>query len=119
MASKTLKSFDLQKIAEMTHCKLVGNPGHVIIEVADLKSATFQEASFLANPRYQHQLLHSSAGAIFIDAKTELVDGKIISSPMIPPKPSKSLLTLCILLAAILPALPASTALRLSMKQPQ
>lgn len=75
-------TFTLQQLASLTNCKLVGNPNHVIENVADLQNATSQDASFLANPRYRQAMLSSQAGVICIDDKTPYSEGKnyLISS---------------------------------------
>lgn len=40
------KPFTLESIATITNCRLVGNPSHVILGVADLETASSQDASF-------------------------------------------------------------------------
>lgn len=62
----------LEKIAKLTNCKLVGNPSHLIHNVADLENATQHDASFLSNARYNHQLNKSLAGVVFIDEKAQI-----------------------------------------------
>lgn len=70
------KALNLEELAKITKCKLVGNPNHIILNVADLESATPQDASFLANARYQQAMTKSTAGVIFIDEQTPSTDGK-------------------------------------------
>jgi UDP-3-O-[3-hydroxymyristoyl] glucosamine N-acyltransferase len=70
------KSFSLESLAVFTKCQLVGNPHHVISNVADLETATPQDASFFSNPRYQQALKVSNAGVIFVDPQTPLLEGK-------------------------------------------
>ncbi len=70
------KSFSLDSLASLTNCKLIGNPQHVITGVADLETATFHDASFFSNPRYQQAMKNSNAGVIFVDSHTPLLDGK-------------------------------------------
>lgn len=70
------KSFDLATLAKFTNCQLIGNPQHVISDVADLETATLHDASFFSNPRYQQALKNSNAGVIFIDSQTALLEGK-------------------------------------------
>lgn len=74
MTSK--KSFSLEELAALTDCRLVGNPKQVITGVADLETATLQDASFFSNPRYQQAMKKSNAGAIFVDPDTPLMEGK-------------------------------------------
>lgn len=74
MTSKN--KFYLQELATYTGCELIGNPLHQIESVADLETATIQDASFLANPRYNQTLKNSQAGVIFIDRQTALIEGK-------------------------------------------
>lgn len=70
------RSFDLATIATLTNCQLVGNPQQIISDVADLETASPQDASFFSNPRYQQAMNHSNAGVIFVDPQTQLLDGK-------------------------------------------
>ncbi len=70
------KSFDLETLAKLTNCQLIGNPNHLIFGVADLETATSQEASFLSNSRYQQAAVNSRAGVIFIDSQTSLLEKK-------------------------------------------
>jgi UDP-3-O-[3-hydroxymyristoyl] glucosamine N-acyltransferase len=70
------KSFELASLAALTNCRLVGNPQHVIFGIADLETATPQDASFFSNSRYQQAMKSSKAGVIFIDPQTSLLDGK-------------------------------------------
>lgn len=70
------KSFTLSDLAALTHSQLVGNPKHVISGVADLDTATHQEASFFSNSRYEQAMKNSSAGVIFVDAHSPLLEGK-------------------------------------------
>jgi UDP-3-O-[3-hydroxymyristoyl] glucosamine N-acyltransferase len=70
------KHFDLATLATLTKCLLVGNPQHLIFGVADLETATPQDASFCSNPRYLQAMRNSNAGVIFIDSKTPFIDGK-------------------------------------------
>jgi UDP-3-O-[3-hydroxymyristoyl] glucosamine N-acyltransferase len=69
-------SLSLQDIAEITNCKLVGNPNHHITNVADLESASPNDASFFSNPRYLHALQNTQAGVVFIDEMLLHQEGK-------------------------------------------
>ena len=44
----------------------------LITDVADLESATSQDASFLSNPRYHQAMKNSNAGVIFIDSQNHI-----------------------------------------------
>lgn len=70
------KQFTLDQLAKLTQSQLVGNPHHVISSIADLESATECDASFLNNPRYEQAMRHSAAGVVFIDQKTQPVNGR-------------------------------------------
>lgn len=70
------KSFKLADLAAMTHSKLIGNPEHIITSVADLDSAKNEDASFLANPRYEQAMRKSQAGVIFINSQTPVPEGR-------------------------------------------
>lgn len=70
------KTFTLAELAEITESTLIGDPKWVISHVADLESAGPQDASFLANPRYEQAMRQSQAGVVFVNATTPLVDGK-------------------------------------------
>lgn len=67
------KVFTLTQLATLTKSKLVGNPDHQIHDVADLESATANDASFLANPRYEQAMQRSEAGVVFVHPSTSLI----------------------------------------------
>jgi len=67
------KSFTLEELAKKTKSKLVGNPHHIITDVADLQTAGPQDASFLANARYEQAMRSSNAGVVFVDSSIKLV----------------------------------------------
>lgn len=66
----------LSELAQLTGTKLQGDPQKSISSVADLKSATDSDASFLANRQYAPLLQTTSSGVICVDAQTELPPGK-------------------------------------------
>jgi UDP-3-O-[3-hydroxymyristoyl] glucosamine N-acyltransferase len=68
--------FNLEQLATYTSSHLIGNPHHVISNVADLETATDHDASFLTNPRYRQTMLQSKAGVIFIDSEEAIINGK-------------------------------------------
>lgn len=70
------KEFHLENLAKQTNCTLVGDPQHIISDVADLETATPQDASFFSNPRYQQAMKNSQAGVIFVDSDAPLLNGK-------------------------------------------
>ena len=72
----SMEALSLERIAQLTSSQLVGNPLQLISNVADLESATFSDASFLSNPRYEQSMRNSLAGAIFIHSSAKLLDGK-------------------------------------------
>ncbi|MBA2367604.1 MAG: UDP-3-O-(3-hydroxymyristoyl)glucosamine N-acyltransferase [Candidatus Protochlamydia sp.] len=66
------KLFNLAQLAEITQSSLIGNPEHLIRNVADLDNALEEDASFLSNLRYAQSMKTSKAGVIFIAHKTPL-----------------------------------------------
>lgn len=74
--SRENKKYTLADLAEITHTRLVGNANHCISSVDDLESATSEDASFLANPRYTQAMKQSHAGVICISTSTPLLEGK-------------------------------------------
>lgn len=70
------KVFTLAELAEYTHSKLVGDPNYTIMNVADLESAEAQDASFLANPRYEKAMGQSRAGVVFVTPSTSPLPGR-------------------------------------------
>jgi UDP-3-O-[3-hydroxymyristoyl] glucosamine N-acyltransferase len=66
------KSFTLADLAKLTQSRLVGNSELVITNVADLESARQEDASFLANSRYEKAMQKSQAGVIFVNPQTTL-----------------------------------------------
>lgn len=59
-------SYSLQELAEKTGCGLSGEGSKRITGVSDLESATASDVSFLANPRYKMQMMHSQAGCVVV-----------------------------------------------------
>lgn len=70
------KVFTLADLAHYTNSRLVGNPSHRIFNVADLESASDEDASFLSNPLYEKTLWTSQAGVIFVSPNIKLPDGR-------------------------------------------
>lgn len=64
------KAHTLADLAKLTQSKLIGKGDHLIKDVSDLESASVEDISFLANPRYVQAMKRSRAGAIFIDQQT-------------------------------------------------
>lgn len=70
------KKFTLAQLAELTNSTLIGNPDHCITGVDALDSASPEDGSFLANPRYRQLLKETNAGVICIDRQTVPEEGK-------------------------------------------
>lgn len=68
--------YTLETLAKKTGARLVGDPSVEISSVADLESATFCDATFLANPRYASLVAKTEAGVVCVDPQAELIDGK-------------------------------------------
>ena len=71
----------LKELAELTGAKLVGDPNFTITGVADLKSATPSDISFLAinpfgNVSYASAVKKTQAGAIFLPPEIDQIEGK-------------------------------------------
>ena len=66
------RQYTLQTLAEMTGSHLIGDPAHLVSGVDELESATAEDVSFLANPRYREKMKQSKAGIICIDEATEV-----------------------------------------------
>jgi UDP-3-O-[3-hydroxymyristoyl] glucosamine N-acyltransferase len=66
---RQLKSYTVLELAERTKSHLVGDPKHLIDDVADLESATSSDASFLANPKYLQEMKKSQAGVICVHSQ--------------------------------------------------
>ena len=66
--SREQKGFTLFELAKLTNSQLVGDKNHLITGVNSLEDANLQEASFLANPRYEEVMKNSSAGVICVNA---------------------------------------------------
>ncbi len=71
MSKRTLK-----ELSELTGSDLIGNPDYFIHGVDELESATPEEISFFSNIKYKDFLKKTAAGAVCIDRKTPLVEGK-------------------------------------------
>lgn len=66
----------LSEIAKRLDARLVGNGDVEIVKVANLKTATGNEISFLSDSRYKDVLSESAAGAVIVrEADVEHVKG--------------------------------------------
>jgi UDP-3-O-[3-hydroxymyristoyl] glucosamine N-acyltransferase len=72
----TKKAFTLAELATFTSSQLVGDPAHIITNIADLETASVEDASFLANPLYEKAMRISKAGVVFIAPHVPLVEGR-------------------------------------------
>src|SRR5277367_2350818 len=70
------KKYSLEELAQITQSTLVGDPTHLISNVDAIDSASSEDATFLANPKYRPLLKTTSAGVICIDRNTLLEEGK-------------------------------------------
>lgn len=71
MSKRTLK-----ELAELTESDLIGNPDYMIHGVDELQTATPEEISFFSNSKYKDLLKKTSAGAVCVDRKSPLIEGK-------------------------------------------
>ncbi len=71
-----MKKYTLAELSTLTSTILVGNPHHEVSGVEALESASSEDASFLANPRYRQAMRDSKAGVICIDQTVLTDDGK-------------------------------------------
>lgn len=71
MSTRTLK-----ELGELTQSDVVGNPDYLIDGVDELGSAGAQDASFFSNIKYRELLKRTKAGAVCVDRKTPLIEGK-------------------------------------------
>lgn len=85
------KEFSLKEIATLTGSTLAGDPNKLISHVADLESASEDDASFLANVRYTTAMETSKAGVIFVSGEIPLHENKNF---LISENPSRSFQTL-------------------------
>ncbi len=79
-------AYTLGELARLVGGRVVGNDGVCIEGVATLANASSRQISFLANPRYQEQLLQTRAAAVIL-AESELpncrVNALVTSKPYI------------------------------------
>ena len=61
----------LRDIAAALGCRLVGSADVEITGVAGMEHATATELTFLANPKYAHQVKNTRAAAILVSAPVE------------------------------------------------
>ena len=71
MSKRTLK-----ELSQLTGSELIGNPDYLIHGVDELESATPDEISFFSNIKYRELLKKTSAGAVCVDHKTPLIEGR-------------------------------------------
>lgn len=70
------KTFTLAELAALTNSHLVGNAMHQIQNIADLETASSEDASFLANPIYDKAMRASMAGVVFVSPSVDLIPGR-------------------------------------------
>lgn len=70
------KILTLAELAAKTKSNLVGDPSYEITNIADLVSASAEDASFLANPNYEKMMHASLAGVVFVSPSTKLIEGR-------------------------------------------
>lgn len=71
-----MKKFTLAELSTLTSATLVGNPDHAVSGIEALESASSEDVSFLANPRYRQAMRDSKAGVICVDQTVPTNDGK-------------------------------------------
>lgn len=69
-------SFTLKQLAKLSGATLQGDSETLITSVADLKSATETDASFLSNNKYAPLLSKTNAGVICVSPQENLPEGK-------------------------------------------
>lgn len=70
------KQFTLKTLAEITNSKLIGDEKHEISGVNSLEAANTNDASFLANSRYEEAMKKSNAGVICVNHSTLVFEKK-------------------------------------------
>jgi UDP-3-O-[3-hydroxymyristoyl] glucosamine N-acyltransferase len=70
------KKYSLAELSLFTQATLIGDPAYLITGVDAIDSATSEDASFLANPKYRSLLKTTHAGVICIDRNTSIEEGK-------------------------------------------
>ncbi len=70
------RTFTLKELADLTSSTLVGNANHTVSNVDALDSASYEDVSFLANPRYAEAMRHTQAGVVCVHTDTPLVPEK-------------------------------------------
>lgn len=81
MQGPTKEYYTIEQLAEITQSKPLGDLSYQISGVDNLESATKNDASFLANMRYEKAMHRSQAGVIFVDSsvKTNPIQNYLIS----------------------------------------
>jgi len=70
------KSFTLDELARLTRTRFIGDGKKQVSNVDALDSATENDVSFLANPRYRAAMEKSQAGVICISPDIAMIEGK-------------------------------------------
>ncbi len=76
------KQYTLAELADKTQSTLIGDPNYCITNVADLESASQEDASFLTklpygqNSRYEQVMRKSAAGVFFVHPEATLIEGR-------------------------------------------
>ncbi len=71
-----MKKYTLAELSILTSATLVGNPDHAVSGIEALESASSEDVSFLANPKYRQAMCDSKAGVICVDQTVPTDDGK-------------------------------------------
>ncbi len=66
----------LQELAKLTQATLKGDPLHIISGLETLEEASFEDASFFSNPRYEESMKRSKAGVFCVSPKMVISEEK-------------------------------------------
>jgi UDP-3-O-[3-hydroxymyristoyl] glucosamine N-acyltransferase len=95
------KCYTIKELASFTQCEIIGNENHKIFGINSLEAATSDEASFLANERYNEALKNSQAGVICINQSGPIIKGK---NYLVSANPSRAFQTIAELLLSDIPS---------------
>jgi UDP-3-O-[3-hydroxymyristoyl] glucosamine N-acyltransferase len=75
---KLPRSFSLSEIAEMTGCKYIGSPDHIVTGINEIHMVEPGDMVFVDHPKYYDKALESKATTIIINKEVEPPKGKAL-----------------------------------------
>lgn len=72
------KPVSVRQIAELIGAEIAGNPDRFVTGINEIHQVEPGDVVFVDHPKYYDKCLHSAAGTVIINAKTEIPEGKTL-----------------------------------------